>query len=459
MKFGGTSVGTLAAIKQVASIVAAAMTKQPLVVTSAMSGVTDELLALAKAALTTKKEEWLLRIEALRAKHEQVIFVGVASGFSAKKQIDTVFSQLEQTLAEIAFRHELTLRLIDLVASYGERLAVSILANRLQAVGINAVPVDSRDGIITDNVHTSAEVDFLVTNARLVALLAPILRSGIVPVLTGFIARSKDGATTTLGRGGSDYTAAIVGAALGAEEIQIWTDVDGMMSADPRIVPEAKILPEVTYTEAVEMSYFGAKVIHPKTMQPVFAAGIPILIKNTFRPDASGTKIKKEITEIFSGVKVVTVIPKVSMITVQGLGLRGRSGFAAKVFAVAGRERANIIMITQASSEQSICMLVDRSEGVELHSALLRAFSKELDFKNVESIILDENVSIVAAIGAGMRGVPGIAAKIFSATAEVNVNILAIAQGSSELNISFVVRVSEAELAVRAIHAAFIYQV
>lgn len=456
MKFGGTSVGTLLSINQVAAVVAVAMPSQPIVVTSAMSAVTDELLALAKVALTFKKEEWLPRIAALRARHEQTILKGEASGLETKKQIDTIFFELEQALDVIALGHELTPRSVDFVASCGERLAAPILANRLQVRGIKTVTVDSRDGIITDDGYISAEVDFAVTNARLRAILWPIIESAAVPVITGFIAKNKDGVTTTLGRGGSDYTAAIVGAALLAEEIQIWTDVDGMMSADPRIVPGAKILSEVTYAEAVEMSYFGAKVIHPKTMQPAFAAGIPIIIKNTFCPQAPGTKIKKEITEGSSGVKVITSIPKVSMLTVQGLGLRGRSGFAAKVFAVAGEKGANIIMITQASSEQSICLLVDRSEGAELQTALLRAFSQELDLKNVESVILDEDVSIVAAVGAGMKGAPGIAAKTFSAAAAAGVNILAIAQGSSEMNISFVVRESEVEKTIRAIHAAFL---
>lgn len=457
MKFGGTSVGGIEAMKKVAAIVVSNKEKQPIVVTSAMSGVTDELLVLAKLASGGVHVELETRFAKLVAQHKEVVNSldqGMVERVNTRLQ--DIFSELRRVLDGIELLREISPRSLDLVASCGERLAVHLLSGVLNASGILSAAVDSRDGIITDDAYTSAEVDFAATNERLRALLLPAVRDGMVPVITGFIARSRDGATTTLGRGGSDYTAAIVGAALNAEEIQIWTDVDGILSADPRIVSGAKILREVTYVEAVEMSYFGAKVIHPKTMVPAFEANIPIVIKNTFRPAVDGTRIQKEIRNGATGVKVVTAIPKVSMITISGLGLRGRAGFAAKVFEVASRERVNILMITQASSEQSICMIVDRADGIRFKSALGRAFTRELESKNVESIILDENVAIVAAVGAGMRGVPGIAGKTFSATAEAGVNVLAIAQGSSELNISLVIRAHDMEAAVRAIHAKFI---
>ncbi|MBI2099223.1 aspartate kinase [Candidatus Uhrbacteria bacterium] len=456
MKFGGTSVGTLEAMRQAADIVFAKREKHPIVVTSAMSGATDELLKLARLAASGSSGEAASRFDALKKKHYEAVPASFEAREKVIAELDAIFLELKQVLSGLILLRELTARSLDLIASCGERMAAPILAAYVSSVGVSAAAIDSRDGIITDDSYTSAEVDFTKTNERLRALILPLLRANIIPVVTGFIARSHDGATTTLGRGGSDYTAAILGAALGAEEIQIWTDVDGILSADPKIVPNAKILSEVSYAEAIEMSYFGAKVIHPKTMLPAFGAGIPIIIKNTFRPNSSGTRISKNAYGNGKGVKVVTAISKVSLITVSGLGLRGRVGFAAAVFEVASRERANIIMITQASSEQSICMIVDRADGLRLKAALERAFANEIKMKSVEGAILDENVSIVSVVGAGMAGTPGIAGKTFSAAAGAGVNILAIAQGSSELNISFAVAASDAEAAVKAIHNAFI---
>lgn len=443
-------------MKQAADIVFANRERHPVVVTSAMSGVTDELLNLARSAASSISVEVASHFELLKKKHYDAYPPSFGAEGRTSLELESIFSELKQVLDGVMLLRELTPRSLDLIASCGERLSAPILAAYFSSKGLNAAVVDSRDCIITDDAYTSAEVNFTITNQRLSALLQPLLRNNIIPVITGFIARSHDGATTTLGRGGSDYTAAIVGAALGAEEIQIWTDVNGIFSADPRIVQGAKILSEVSYAEAIEMSYFGAKVIHPKTMLPAFEAGIPIIIKNTFHPEAPGTKISKDASGADKGVKVVTAISKVSMLTVSGPGLRGRVGFAAKVFETASRERANIIMITQASSEQSICVIVDRSDGLRLKSALERALANEIKTKFVEGVLLDENVSVVSVVGAGMRGVPGIAAKTFSAAASAGVNILAIAQGSSELNISFAVRANEAEAAVKAVHYAFI---
>lgn len=456
-KFGGTSVGTPEAMKKAAAIAAAIGVKEKIVVTSAMSGVTDSLLNLAKLAAYSDGAGLWESFDGLKAKHEEAIKIFSVSGAgNASGEVSEIFSELRRVLEGLALLRELTPRSLDLVASVGERLSAPILAAALRQAGAGAIPFDARKAITTDDSYTAAEVDFKITNENLKALLLPILKEGIIPVVTGFIAGTSEGATTTLGRGGSDYTAAIVGAALGAEEIQIWTDVDGIMSADPRIVSGAKILPEVSYSEAMEMSYFGAKVIHPKTMLPAFESGIPIVIKNTFNPIAPGTRILKEIKLAGSGVKVITSIPKVSMVTVGGIGMRGRTGFAAKLFEAAGAVRANILMITQASSEQSICVLVSRGDGKRLYAALGRVFSGEMQSKIVESIILDEDVSAVAVVGAGMRGTPGIAGAAFGAAAEAGVNILAIAQGSSELNISFVVKSGDMERAVQGLHKALI---
>lgn len=457
MKFGGTSVGTSDAMSRTAEIVFNSKEPEKVVVTSAMSGVTDELLNLAKSAIQEDLSDVWPRYEALKFKHEQAI--GVLANEDKNEVLASngyLFLELKKALDGLILLKELTSRTLDLIASFGERLSAPILASALRRRGLKAIALDAREIIFTDDAYTSAEVDFTLTNVAIREKILVKTGQGMVPVVTGFVSRSRDGATTTLGRGGSDYTAAIIGAALNAERIEIWTDVDGIFSADPRLLPAAKILPEVSYSEAIEMSYFGAKVIHPKTMMPAFEAGIPIIIKNTFNPGARGTSIQKEVADKTGGVKAVTSISKVSMVTVQGIGLRGRTGFAAKFFEVAGRNRINILMITQASSEQSICVLVGKDDGLKLQAALKRAFETEIQSKAVENIILDQDVAIVAVVGAGMRGTLGIAGRAFTAVAEAGANILAIAQGSSELNISFVVRSEDTEKSVTAIHKTFI---
>ena len=457
MKFGGTSIGSSDAISKVADIIFNSRALEKVVVTSAMSGVTDELLNLAKAAIREDSGEVWPGYEKLKSKHERTIGILAAEDKNeALVANESLFLELKRVLDGLILLKELTSRTLDLIASFGERLSAPILASAIRGRGLKAIAFDAREMIFTDDAYTSAEVDFVPTNGAIREKLLAKIRQGIVPVVTGFISSSSEGATTTLGRGGSDYTAAIIGAALGAERVEIWTDVDGIFSADPRLLPAAKILPEVSYSEAIEMSYFGAKVIHPKTMVPAFEAGIPIIIKNTFNPGAPGTSIQKEVINKVGGVKAVTAIPRVSMVTVQGIGLRGRTGFAAKFFDVAGKNKINILMIIQASSEQSICVLVGRDDGLKLQAALKRVFEAEIQSKAVQSIILDQDIAVVAIVGAGMRGTLGIAGRAFTAVAEAGANILAIAQGSSELNISFVVRFGDMEKSVAAIHKTFI---
>jgi aspartate kinase len=298
-------------------------------------------------------------------------------------------------------------------------------------------------------------VYFSQTNTNIRNALMPQVQSHIVPVVTGFIGSTADGITTTLGRSGSDYTGSIVGAALESEEIWIWTDVDGVMTADPRYVKGALVLPELSYREAAEMSYFGAKVIHPKTMQPAIENSIPIRIKNTFNPVHPGTLISKVSGAVPGIVKNVTSINDLGLIAIEGNGMVGVPGVSARIFAALARISVNVMMISQASSEHNVCFVVPQRDCPRAVQALRCEFESDIAKKIVDDIKLREGVSIVAVVGEGMQGVPGISGKTFSSVARESVNVIAIAQGSSELNISLVVSQSDVRKTVQAIHDAF----
>jgi aspartate kinase len=279
--------------------------------------------------------------------------------------------------------------------------------------------------------------------------------AGVTPVVTGFICSTPEGVTTTLGRGGSDYSASIIGAALDADEVWIWTDVDGVMTANPTEVPEARTLRDISYSEASEMAYYGAKVLHHKTILPAFRQRIPVRIRNSFDPVQQGTRISVEGRPSSRGVKAVTSIRNVSLITISGRGMQGIPGLAAKTFAAVAQERANILMISQASSENNICFVVNTSEVNRVVRALRSALELDLMLGHIEDITADNSIAVVAAVGDRMKGTPGIAGKVFGALGDAAVNVIAISQGSSELNISLIVAASEAACAVRAIHQAF----
>ena len=286
------------------------------------------------------------------------------------------------------------------------------------------------------------------------ARLLPLLEAGVMPVVTGFVAATPSGVPTVLGRGGSDYSAAILGAALDADEIQIWTDVDGVLTADPRIVKEARTLAELTYSEAAELAYFGAKVLHPKTMLPAIDLGIPISVRNTFNPAFAGTRIVAQAVNVGT-VKALTVIRGLALITVAGRGMMGVPGIAARTFAAVAAQGANVLMISQASSEQSICFVLPEPDAAHVVAALESAFAGEIHRRLIDRVTLEPEVVIVAVVGEGMRGTPGIAAKLFGALGERQLNVIAVAQGSSEANISLVLAAADADAAVRYMHSAF----
>jgi aspartate kinase len=290
------------------------------------------------------------------------------------------------------------------------------------------------------------------TEARVNTVLRPLLEQDIVPVVTGFIGGTPDGAITTLGRGGSDYSAAILGAALSVDEVWTWTDVDGVMTADPRIAPNAHVIPTLSYSEVGELAYFGAKVLHPKTISPVVAENIPVRVKNTFNPTCPGTQIVQEPESTPGTVKAVTAIDGLSMVTVEGRGMMGVPGIAARTFAAVASQGASVLMISQASSEQSICFVIPSRDVEPVIQALEEALALELARRDIDRVWALKDVVIVSAVGAGMRGTPGVAARLFQSLAAESINVIAIAQGSSECSISIVVSATQVTQAVQQIH-------
>lgn len=457
MKFGGTSVGDGERIRRVAEIVAERATGEVLVVVSAMEGVTDALIRAARAAAGQQGDLLHRLISQLSLRHEQA-----AREVAPQGETDLLLGKIRALIQE--FRHlcsaiqilgELTPRGLDAVASLGERLSVRLLAASIRSLGLPACPIEATELIVTDSSHGTASPLMDLTRERTRKTLLPLLEKGAIPVVTGFIGATKEGAITTLGRGGSDFTAAILGSCLDADEVWIWTDVDGVMTADPRVVPEAHTLPELSYAEAAELSYFGGKVIHPKTILPAVEKNIPIRIKNTFNPDGPSTLIVARPRAEAPLIKTITSIKGLSLITVEGRGMLGVPGIAAKLFSAVAHQGISVLMISQSSSEQNICFVIREEETKRALHALKEAFSPELSSRNVDRIWAERGVAIVAAVGQGIKTVPGIAGKLFGALGKAGINVISIAQGSSEYNISLVVRQEEVDRAVRAVHQEF----
>lgn len=450
--------GDIPRLQEVASIVRYHLHRKPVLVASAMGGVTNLLLETANLAV--QRENSLVRknIDALRERHSQVIDALVKNpGMKAALIEDQIriFSELSNLYHGVSLLKELSIRSLDAIASVGEILSCMQIAAILNDCAIPAEFIDSRQLIRTDARFGEATVDFSVTNENLRSKLIPLVDGNIVPVVTGFIAATEDGLTTTLGRSGSDYTGSIVGAALGSEEIWIWTDVDGVMTADPRYVSGAIVLSQISYREAAEMSYFGAKVIHPKTMLPAIESGIPIRIKNTFNPTYPGTLISRAANSTERVVKTITSIDNLSLVAVEGNGMVGVPGVSARIFSALARVQVNVMMISQASSEHNVCLIVPQRDCGRAVNELRYEFASDIARKVIDDIKLQDSVSIVAVVGEGMKGFRGIAGKTFTAIAKAGVNIVAIAQGSSELNISLVVDQNDSRKAVQAIHDAF----
>ena len=450
-KFGGSSVGTPERIAGIITL----LRQQPVraVVFSAFSGVTDQLIDMARRA-AGGVSEYTDDLALVERRHLDAIreLVSVHQQSNTTAVVKTTLNELEDILQGVFLIRECSPKTLDLVQSFGERLSNFIISRALVSADLPCEYLDARRVVRTDASFGGAQVRFEETDA---AIRAHFQAHPLLQIVTGFIGATADDETTTLGRGGSDYTASIFGAALGADEVHIWTDVDGVLTADPRKVPTAFSQPDMTYTEALEMSHFGAKVIYPPTIQPLMQAGIPIRIRNTFRPEVPGTWITRQAKPNPDPIRGITSISQVGLIRVEGAGMIGVAGVAQRIFGALARNGISVILISQASSEQSVCFAVAPEAASRAVDVLEAEFEYERHNGRVSRILADTDHAIVAIVGENMRQVPGIAGRVFQALGRNGVNVAAIAQGSSELNISIVIsRVDEAK-ALRAIHDAF----
>jgi aspartokinase/homoserine dehydrogenase 1 len=457
LKFGGTSVGSVESITKVGEILLKnkAQNIQFAVVFSAMSGITNDILLMSKLAAEGKDEHKNI-LKRIEDKHvaavKELIDVKVQSHVIAN--VKKLINELEDVLSSVFQLWELSARTQDYLLSFGERLSSCIINDYLKEKGIDCEYLDARELIKTDSQFGNAKVNFKLSEKIIKSYFSTHSKTQII---TGFIASNEMGETTTLGRGGSDYTASIFGSALGAEEIEIWTDVDGMMTADPRKVKRAFTLPALSYVEAMEMSHFGAKVIYPPTLQPAFNKKIPIIIKNTFNPDFDGTYISAKSRPSDFLIKGITSIQKISLVSLQGSGIMGVPGASARLFNALAKEKINVILITQASSEYSICFAIDPNEADRAKYAIEEEFTQEIIDKKVDKANIENHLSIIAIIGDNMRHTSGISGKLFSTLGKNGINVAAIAQGSSELNLSVVIPEHDLNKALNALHESFFY--
>lgn len=457
-KFGGTSVGSVEALQQSAAIIQQQTREweNVVVVVSAMSGITNALLTAANAAQAGDEKKYTTTIDDIHYRHQETIRALLPQG-EPRTALETEISQFIQDLRtfchSIHVMGEVTPRGTDSIASLGERMNARVFAALLDSIGTPSLALDATELIITDDHFMAATPLMDLTRARIQEKLPPLLNKGLTPVVTGFVSATKTGVTTTLGRGGSDYTSAILGDCLDADEVWTYTDVDGVMTADPRIVPSAKVVTELSYSEVGELAYFGAKVLHPKTIRPIIERGIPLWVKNTFNPDYPGTRISKESHSLAGMVTAITTIRNLSIVNVEGRGMLGVPGIAARTFAAVAREGASVLMISQSSSEQSICFIIPTESVPGVLDSIEEEMALELMRRDIDRIWAQNDVEILTVIGAGMRDTPGVSARVFGALGRANINVIAIAQGSSEFSISLVVAARDANRAVQVIHA------
>jgi len=456
MKFGGSSLANATSIRNAARIVQRFSPENKIVVVaSAMNDTTERLLEIGE--LAQKKEN--ARVRKILG-ITQRLHVKTARSVSSRKtsreildRINQLNTDLEKTVEGISHLRELTPRSRDYLLSFGERLSALILAAAIRNLGFKAQSLTGGEaGIASDDKFGEAKPLAELSYHEIRRRLEPMLAKNQIPVVTGFIAATVDGTITTLGRGGSDYTASILGAALNTDEIWIWTDVDGLMTADPRIVKDARVLRTVSFGEALELSYFGAKMMHPRAMQPAAQRKIPVRIRNSSKPTLEGTLVSSGETGAGRVVKAVSIIRSVGIVTVSGTGMIGSPGAAAKVFMALGSSNVNVMMISQGSSEATISCIVARKDTDNAVRALQLAL---LGQGLVDKVVAEKDACIIAVVGSGMKGTPGVAARIFGAVARKKINVRVVAQGSSEHNVSFVVSEGQGPEAVQAIHEEF----
>ncbi len=437
MKFGGTSVGGAEQIKDVADIVRSYITKKPVVVVSAVTKITDKLIEAANAASQGNGDETLSNIKKIH--YEIIEKLGLG-----KLLIEKDIEELSRLVNKIKINRKIDDKISDSIQSFGERMSSKIVAAQLNKINVKAQAFNAWDlGFVTTSDFGNAEpLEEAYSN-----LDSNIKKLNVVPVITGFIGKTENGEITTLGRGGSDYSAAIIGSAINADEIQIWTDVDGVMSSDPRIISNAKTLEKVSFAEASELAYFGAKVLHPKTILPAVKKNIPVKVLNTFNPKGNGTLILKEIGKGSQTVKAITSKKSIILINVDSKRMLGAYGFLARLFDVFYKYRQSVDVVS--TSEVSVSMTIDNDKNVN---------DIVLDLKGIADTNVLRNRAVVCVIGEGMRHIPGIAARIFATLGKNGINIEMISQGASEINVTFVVENKDADKAVKALHEEFFGQ-
>ncbi len=457
LKFGGTSCGTVNSIQAVLEIIKGkqAQEKGVAAVFSAMGGVTNKLLEAGLKA-TEGDLTYLDIVQAIENRHFEVVraLIDVKSQSKVFANIRTIINELDDLLKGISLIRETSNRTSDLVVSFGERLSTTLIYEILHAQGVDCQYLDARKVIRTNANFGMAEVDFEVTNRQIQEHFS---KTKSLQLITGFIGSTEKGETTTLGRGGSDYTGSIFGAALNAQEIEIWTDVDGMMTADPRKVKNAFTIPTITYSEAMELTHFGAKVIYPPSLQPAFAKNIPIRVLNTFNTDFIGTIVTRSSEPSEYIITGISSIDNLALVNLQGSGMIGVAGVSAKLFTVLAKHKISVILISQASSEHSICFAIEPSASVEVKEILEKEFKAEIAIGDVEGIEIQENLSVIAVVGEGMKKHTGVSGKLFSVLGKNGINIIATAQGSSELNISVVIEKKDISKALNVIHDTFFF--
>ena len=455
LKFGGSSVAGAVSISKCISIIRKAVEKdKTIVVVSALGGVTDSLLHCAMTA-AAGDEKYSDALKVLEQLHLDTVreLIPVTSQSGMLSMVKKICNELEDICKGIFLLSELSVRTKDHVVSFGELLSSRILSAGLSSSDVTNTWTDSRQLIVTDSRFGHALVDTAATEKKMQAYFTG--NSGLLFIVPGFIAANAQGITTTLGRGGSDYTAAIYANALDSRLVEIWTDVSGMMTADPRLVSNARVIPDISYQEAMELSHFGAKVIYPPTLQPVMTKGIPVWIKNTFAPSDPGTLVEKISSVPGNTIRGISSIHRISLLSLEGSGMIGIPGFSKRLFQALSGQHINVILITQASSEHSICVGVDSSQGLLAKTCIDESFSAEIQAGTVLPLIVEQELAIIALVGDNMKNHPGISGKMFGVLGRNGINVRAIAQGSSERNISAVIFTKDVKKAVNVLHEEF----
>ena len=455
LKFGGSSVANAENISKVIHLVRQALTKdRTILVVSALGGITDMLIQAATSA-AAGDELYKEKLQEIEHRHLATVreLLPINRQSAALSAVKTRCNEIEDICSGVFLLGELSPRTQDKIVAYGELLSSFIIAARFAAHDLDHAWKDSRELIVTDSRHGHASVDFSNTNKNIRDYIAG--SSAPLFVFPGFIASDDKGITTTLGRGGSDYTAAILAAAVDAHVLEIWTDVSGMMTADPRLVSNVRLIPRISYQEAMELSHFGAKVIYPPTIQPVMRMNIPVWIKNTFAPEDRGTVIELNTLQNGDSIRGISSIPRIALLSLEGSGMVGIPGFSKRLFEALSSHQINVILITQGSSEHSICVGIDESNVTTARNAIDYSFQPEIAAGTVDPVVVETGLSVIALVGDHMKSHPGISGKMFGAMGRNGVNVRAIAQGSSERNISAVIASGDVRKAVNVLHEEF----